>query len=64
MIQAGNGREALKQAAAVRIDLAVIDIMMPELDGYQLIKGLREHSNLPIIVVSAKTENHEKNSGA
>ncbi|WP_339224980.1 response regulator transcription factor [Paenibacillus sp. FSL H8-0332] len=60
VIQAGNGREALKQAAAARIDLAVIDIMMPELDGYQLIKGLREHSNLPIIVVSAKTENHEK----
>ncbi|ETT51829.1 response regulator with CheY-like receiver domain and winged-helix DNA-binding domain [Paenibacillus sp. FSL R7-269] len=60
VIQAGNGREALKQAAAARVDLAVIDIMMPELDGYQLIKGLREHSNLPIIVVSAKTENHEK----
>ncbi|MEK3904605.1 MULTISPECIES: response regulator transcription factor [unclassified Paenibacillus] len=60
VIQAGNGREALKQAAAARIDLAVIDIMMPELDGYQLIKGLREYSNLPIIVVSAKTENHEK----
>ncbi|WP_238655006.1 response regulator transcription factor [Paenibacillus piscarius] len=59
-LQAGNGREALEQAAAARIDLAVIDIMMPELDGYQLIKGLREHSNLPIIVVSAKTENHEK----
>lgn len=60
VIQAENGLEALKQAASTRIDLAVIDIMMPELDGYQLIKGLREHSNLPIIVVSAKTENHEK----
>lgn len=47
-------------AASTRIDLAVIDIMMPELDGYQLIKGLREGSNLPIIVVSAKTENYEK----
>ncbi len=60
VIQAENGLEALKQAASARIDLAVIDIMMPELDGYQLIRGLREHSNLPIIVVSAKTENHEK----
>lgn len=60
VIQASDGREALKQAAAARVDLAVIDIMMPELDGYQLIKGLREHSNLPIIVVSAKSENHEK----
>jgi DNA-binding response OmpR family regulator len=60
VVQAENGLEALKQAASTRIDLAVIDIMMPELDGYQLIKGLRERSNLPIIIVSAKTENHEK----
>jgi DNA-binding response OmpR family regulator len=60
VIQAENGLEALKQAASSRIDLAVIDIMMPELDGYQLIKSLREHSNFPIIVVSAKTENYEK----
>jgi DNA-binding response OmpR family regulator len=60
VLQAENGLEALKQAASTRIDLAVIDIMMPELDGYQLIKGLRERSNLPIIIVSAKTENHEK----
>jgi DNA-binding response OmpR family regulator len=60
VIQAENGLEALKQAASARVDLAVIDIMMPELDGYQLIKGLRERSNLPIIIVSAKTENHEK----
>ncbi|WP_419820784.1 response regulator transcription factor [Anoxybacterium hadale] len=60
VIQAENGADALRQAAFARIDLAVIDIMMPELDGYQLIKGLREHSDLPIIIVSAKTENHEK----
>ncbi len=60
VIQAENGLEALKQVGSVQIDLAIIDIMMPELDGYQLIKALRERGNLPIIVVSAKTENHEK----
>lgn len=59
-VQAENGLEALKQADSVQIDLAIIDIMMPELDGYQLIKALRERGNLPIIVLSAKTENHEK----
>lgn len=58
--QAENGLEALKQVRTAQIDLAVIDIMMPELDGYQLIKALRERGDLPIIVVSAKTENHEK----
>jgi DNA-binding response OmpR family regulator len=59
-VQAENGLEALKQADSAQIDLAIIDIMMPELDGYQLIKALRERGNLPIIVLSAKTENHEK----
>jgi DNA-binding response OmpR family regulator len=60
VVQAENGLEALKQANSAHIDLAIIDIMMPELDGYQLIKALRERGSLPIIVVSAKTENHEK----
>ncbi len=58
VVQAENGLEALKRAD--KIDLAVIDIMMPELDGYQLIKALRRRGNIPIIVVSAKSENHEK----
>jgi DNA-binding response OmpR family regulator len=60
VLQAENGLEALELALSVRIDLAVIDIMMPELNGYQLIKKWRERSNFPIIVVSAKSENHEK----
>lgn len=60
VVQAENGLEALKQVGATPVDLAIIDIMMPELDGYQLIKALRESGDLPIIVVSAKTENHEK----
>ncbi len=60
VVQAENGLEALKQADSVQIDLAIIDIMMPQLDGYQLIKALRERGNLPIIVLSAKTENYEK----
>lgn len=60
VVQAENGLEALRQLDAAHIDLAIIDIMMPELDGYRLIKALRERGNLPIIVVSAKAENHEK----
>jgi DNA-binding response OmpR family regulator len=60
VLQAENGLEALELALSARIDLAVIDIMMPELNGYQLIKKWRERSNFPIIVVSAKSENHEK----
>ena len=60
VLQAENGLKALQQTETAQIDLAIVDIMMPELDGYQLIKALRERGNLPIIVVSAKAENHEK----
>ncbi len=60
VLQAENGSAAIKLVDSAQIDLAVIDIMMPELDGYQLIKALRERGNLPIIVVSAKIQNHEK----
>ncbi|MBP1907130.1 DNA-binding response OmpR family regulator [Paenibacillus turicensis] len=60
VIQAENGLDALTKTTTLSVDLAIIDIMMPELDGYQLIKNLRERSNIPIIIVSAKSENHEK----
>lgn len=60
VIQAENGLNALEKIDSVQIDLAIVDIMMPEFDGYQLIKALRKRGNLPIIVLSAKTENHEK----
>ena len=60
VVQAENGLQALEQVGSGQIDLAIIDIMMPKLNGYQLIKALRERGNLPIIVVSAKTESHEK----
>lgn len=59
-LQAGNGIEALSLVETEGIDLVIVDIMMPELDGYGLIKALREHGSLPIIAVSAKTESHEK----
>jgi DNA-binding response OmpR family regulator len=60
VVQAENGLEAIKLAGSADINLALIDIMMPKLDGYGLIKALRKQGDLPIIVVSAKTESHEK----
>lgn len=42
------------------MDLVIMDIMMPEMNGYQLIRKLREHHNLPVIIISAKTEDSDK----
>lgn len=52
---AGDGREALEAMDAKHIDLAVLDIMMPNMDGYEFTKALRSVQNeLPILMVSAK----------
>ncbi|WP_343208092.1 response regulator transcription factor [Anaerolentibacter hominis] len=52
---ARNGKEALEIFEHVMVDLAVCDIMMPEMDGFELISQLREnHYTLPILIMTAK----------
>ena len=52
---AENGEEALDVMAREHIDLCILDIMMPKMDGYEFTKALRECENaLPILMVSAK----------
>lgn len=57
---AGNGIDALAIIETERIDLAVLDIMMPGLNGYQLTGKIREKSNIPIIILSAKNQDSDK----
>ena len=55
VLTAGNGEEALAVMDSSHVDLVVLDVMMPEMDGYQLTRALREsNNNLPILMVSAK----------
>ena len=61
---AQNGEESLDVMASTHIDLAVVDIMMPRMDGYEFTKALREsEDNLPILMVSAKQMAADKNRG-
>ena len=61
---ATNGEEALELMDKEHIDLVVLDIMMPKMDGYELTKTLREcDDNLPILMVSAKQLPADKNRG-
>ena len=55
VFSATNGVEALKIAAKEDISLALVDIMMPEMNGYDFIKNVRQTTTFPIIIVSAKT---------
>jgi EAL domain-containing protein (putative c-di-GMP-specific phosphodiesterase class I) len=57
VIPAANGREGVEMAIAQQPDLILCDIMMPELDGYQVLKALRQHpltTTIPFIFLTAK----------
>lgn len=61
---AENGEDALSVMDANHIDLVVLDIMMPKMDGYTFTKALREsNNNLPILMVSAKQLPSDKKRG-
>ncbi len=60
VVTAENGIEALEWIENTKVDLAVVDIMMPKMDGYELIKRIRRFSNLPIMILSAKTQDNDK----
>ena len=61
---ASNGEEALEVMDCNHIDLVVLDIMMPKMDGYEFTKILRENdNNLPILMVSAKQLPADKRKG-
>ena len=60
VIQAPNGREAVSLAAKEELHLILMDIMMPEMDGLTAMAKIREFSNVPIILLTAKSEDSDK----
>ena len=60
VVEAADGAEALRILESQDIDLCLLDIMMPELDGYQVLKRVRETDDVPVIVISAKGQDSEK----
>ncbi|SCY20547.1 DNA-binding response regulator, OmpR family, contains REC and winged-helix (wHTH) domain [Lachnospiraceae bacterium XBB2008] len=60
VIEAENGAEALRLVGAESPDLVMLDIMMPQMDGYQALKHIRETNNIPVIIISAKDGDSEK----
>jgi len=60
VIKACNGLEALKVLEIEEIDLIVLDIMMPKMDGMKACLKIREDKNMPIIMLSAKSEDMDK----
>ena len=57
---AKNGAQALMEAVSQRPDVIILDLGLPDMDGVELIKKIRDWSNVPIIVVSARSEDADK----
>ena len=61
---ADNGRTAIKLAKTIQPDLVLLDLMLPELDGYQVLKAVRESDrHVPVIILSARGEESDKIRG-
>lgn len=57
---AQNGEEAIMQASTHDPDVVFLDLGLPDMDGVEIIKKIREWSNMPIIVISARSEDEDK----
>jgi DNA-binding response OmpR family regulator len=60
VLQARDGEEALTRFASERVDLVVLDIMLPKLDGLEVCKRLRAESEVPIIMLTARDDELDK----
>ncbi|NTW97661.1 MAG: response regulator transcription factor [Oscillochloris sp.] len=60
VVHAGNGREALYVARIEKPDLIILDLMMPELDGYQFMNAYRKEGVAPVIILTARVDDEDK----
>lgn len=60
VLEAADGEEALRLLKTNHVDMCLLDIMMPKMDGYRVLQELRKESNIPVMILSAKTGDAEK----
>jgi two-component system, OmpR family, KDP operon response regulator KdpE len=60
IIEAGTGDEALRAAALEHPDVVILDLGLPDLDGVEVTRQIREWSTLPIIILSVREQDHDK----
>ena len=63
VVEASDGVDALSKLDSVKVDLAIIDIMMPNMDGWELCRELRAMFDIPILMLTAKAETNHKLKG-
>jgi len=63
VVTAYNGKEALEQVRTQLPDLILLDIMMPDINGFEVLKKIREVNNVPVIMLTAKGEEDDRIQG-
>jgi two-component system OmpR family response regulator len=63
VVEAVDGQEALDILSHTKIDLAIVDVMMPRIDGIELTEDIRSYIDIPILMVTAKGESKDKVRG-
>lgn len=62
-VEAANGMEAVELCRKEAFDLIIMDVMMPELDGFSAVKEIRKTQNTPVLMLSARGEEYDKIHG-
>lgn len=60
VVEADNGEDALQVLTGTSVDLVILDIMMPKMDGFEVCRRIREQSRVPIIMLSAVADPSDK----
>ncbi|MDN4603396.1 response regulator transcription factor [Paenibacillus sp. F6_3S_P_1C] len=63
VVEAPDGQEALNILSHTKIDLVIVDVMMPRVDGIELTEDIRSYMDIPILMVTAKGESKDKVKG-
>ncbi|PQP81170.1 DNA-binding response regulator [Paenibacillus sp. PCH8] len=63
VLEASDGQEALDILSHTKVDLAIVDVMMPRIDGIELTEDIRSYLDIPILMVTAKGESKDKVRG-
>ncbi|MCS7002240.1 MAG: response regulator transcription factor, partial [Dehalococcoidia bacterium] len=63
VIDAANGKEAVQRARDLLPDLVLLDVMMPEMDGFEALKAIREVSTVPVIMLTVQESESAKVRG-
>jgi two-component system, OmpR family, response regulator RegX3 len=60
---ATTGTEGLETARTETIDIAIVDLLLPDVHGFEVVRGIREHSRIPIVILTAQADTHDVVAG-